>query len=41
MRQVPVNEIWYKPEQGTLLFITVDGAWDVNWADGPPQAQAK
>jgi len=36
-----VHQAWTKPEQRTLLFITVDGAWDVNWADGPPQAQAK
>ena len=36
-----VHQAWTKPEQGTLLFITVDGARDVNWVDGPPQAQAK
>ena len=36
-----VHQAWTKPDDGTLLFITVDGAWDVNWVDGPPQAQAK
>ena len=24
---------------GSLTFITVDGAWDVNWVDGPPTAK--
>ncbi len=33
-----IHEAWTKPDQGTLLFITVDGAWDINWVDGPPQA---
>ena len=23
---------------GTYDFVTVDGAWDVNWVDGPPTA---
>ena len=36
-----VHQAWTKPDEGTLLFITVDGAWDVNWVEGPPQAQAK
>jgi len=36
-----VHQAWTKPEDGTMLFITVDGTWDVNWVDGPPQAQAK
>ncbi len=36
-----VHQAWTKPDEGTLLFITVDGPWDVNWVDGPPQAQAK
>ena len=22
--------------QGSVVFITVDGAWDVNWVNGPP-----
>ena len=32
-----IHEAWTKPAEGTLLFITVDGAWDINWVDGPPQ----
>ena len=36
-----VHQAWTKPGEGTLLFITVDGAWDVNWVEGPPQPQAK
>ena len=34
-----VHEAWTKPDEGTVLFITVDAAWDVNWVDGPPTAQ--
>jgi quercetin dioxygenase-like cupin family protein len=33
-----VHEAWTKPNEGALLFITVDGAWDVNWVNGPPKA---
>ena len=33
-----IHEAWTNPDEGTLLFITVDGAWDINWVDGPPQA---
>ena len=29
-----VHEAWL-PE-GSLTFITVDAAWDVNWVEGPP-----
>jgi mannose-6-phosphate isomerase-like protein (cupin superfamily) len=29
-----VHEAWLS--SNTLLFITVDGAWDVNWVEGPP-----
>jgi quercetin dioxygenase-like cupin family protein len=32
-----VHEAWTKPDEGTLIFITVDGAWDVNWVEGPPK----
>ena len=32
-----VHEAWTKPDEGTLLFITVDGPWDVNWVEGPPK----
>jgi quercetin dioxygenase-like cupin family protein len=31
-----VHEAWTKPNEGTVLFITVDGAWDVNFVEGPP-----
>lgn len=33
-----IHEAWTRPDQGTVLFITVDGAWDVNWVEGPPTA---
>jgi hypothetical protein len=33
-----VHEAWTKPDEGAVLFITVDGAWDVNWVDSPPVA---
>src|SRR5437867_944599 len=29
-----VHEAWLPV--GSLTFITVDGAWDVNWVEGPP-----
>ncbi|ANY77288.1 hypothetical protein BB934_02845 [Microvirga ossetica] len=32
-----VHEAWTKPDEGTLLFITVDGPWDVHWVEGPPK----
>jgi mannose-6-phosphate isomerase-like protein (cupin superfamily) len=31
-----VHEAWLPPN--SLTFITVDGAWDVNWVEGPPTA---
>lgn len=31
-----VHEAWLPA--GSLVFITVDGAWDVNWVNGPPTA---
>jgi mannose-6-phosphate isomerase-like protein (cupin superfamily) len=31
-----VHEAWTKPNEGTVLFITVDGAWDVNFVEGLP-----
>ncbi len=36
-----VHQAWTKPDEGTVLFITVDRAWDVNWVDGPPKLSAK
>ena len=32
-----VHEAWTTPTEGALLYITVDSAWDINWADGPPK----
>ena len=26
-----------RPGDDAIAFITVDGAWDVNWVDGPPK----
>jgi len=31
-----VHEAW--TPAGSLTFIAVDGAWDVNWVEGPPTA---
>jgi quercetin dioxygenase-like cupin family protein len=31
------HEAWTKTNEGALLFITVDGAWDINWVNGPPK----
>jgi quercetin dioxygenase-like cupin family protein len=31
-----VHEAWLPA--GSLVFITVDGPWDVNWVEGPPTA---
>jgi mannose-6-phosphate isomerase-like protein (cupin superfamily) len=31
-----VHEAWLPA--GSLTFITVDGAWDINWVEGPPTA---
>ena len=36
-----VHQAWTKPDVGTVLFITVDGAWDVNWVEGPPKSPSK
>lgn len=30
-----IHQAW-APERG-LIFITVDGAWDINWVEGPPK----
>ncbi len=32
------HEAWTTKNEGALLFITVDGPWDVNWVNGPPKA---
>jgi quercetin dioxygenase-like cupin family protein len=32
-----VHEAWIKPDKdGFLIFITVNRAWDLHWAEGPP-----
>lgn len=31
------HEAWTKPDEGALLFITVDSAWDINWVNGAPK----
>jgi len=31
-----VHEAW--PSAGSVVFITVDGPWDVNWVEGAPTA---
>ncbi|MCA1563329.1 MAG: cupin domain-containing protein [Acidobacteria bacterium] len=30
-----VHQAWTKPDSGAVLFITVDGAWDVNFLTPP------
>ena len=32
-----VHEAWSKPDEGNLVFITVDGPWDLNLVDDPPK----
>jgi len=27
------HEAWTTPDEGAMLFITLDGAWDINWVD--------
>src|SRR3990172_1454991 len=29
------HEAWTKPNEGALLYITVDSAWDINWVCEP------
>jgi len=36
-----VHQAWTKIDEGALLFITVDGAWDVNWVDEPPKTSSE
>lgn len=31
-----IHQAWTKPDEGAVLFITVDQGWDLNWVDGPP-----
>ncbi|MFZ3326418.1 MAG: DUF4437 domain-containing protein [Methylocella sp.] len=30
-----IHEAWSKPDEENLVFITVDGPWDLNLVDGP------
>jgi quercetin dioxygenase-like cupin family protein len=30
-----VHQAWSKPDEGNLVFITVDGPWDIHWLDDP------
>ncbi|MBV8616165.1 MAG: cupin domain-containing protein [Acetobacteraceae bacterium] len=32
-----IHEAWTKPDEDALLFITADGAFDINWVEGPPK----
>lgn len=32
------HEAWTKPDEGALLYITVDAGWDINWVGGPPKS---
>ena len=32
-----VHEAWTKPNEGAILYITVDSAFDINWVGGPPK----
>ena len=31
------HEAWTKPNEGALLYITVESGFDINWVDGPPK----
>ena len=31
------HEAWTKPDEGTLLYITADSSFDVNWVGAPPK----
>jgi mannose-6-phosphate isomerase-like protein (cupin superfamily) len=33
------HEAWTNTEEGALLFITVDRAWDINWVGGAPKPE--
>jgi quercetin dioxygenase-like cupin family protein len=39
MPQKMVHQGWTKPDDGALLFITVAGAWDINWVDNSPTSK--
>jgi hypothetical protein len=31
-----IHEGWSNSEEGNLLYISLDGPWDINFIDGPP-----
>ena len=33
------HEAWTTPQEGALVFITVDSAWDINWVNGTPKPE--
>ena len=33
-----IHEAWSKPDEGNLVFITVDGPWDLHLVDDPAEA---
>ena len=33
------HQAWTTSNEGTLLFITVDKGWDINWVGGPPKPE--
>ncbi len=33
------HQAWTPKNEGSLLFITVDKAWDINWVGGPPKPE--
>ncbi len=33
------HQAWTTKDEGSLLFITVDKAWDINWVGGPPKPE--
>ena len=33
-----IHQAWTTANEDALIYITVDGPWDINWVDGPPTA---
>ncbi len=36
-----VHEVWTKPDEGSLSFVTMDGPMDAHWLDSPAQTPKK
>lgn len=32
-----IHQAWTRPDEGAVLFVTVDGKWDANFIEGPPR----